>query len=225
VGGAGGACFLPFVPQLPFLGYGANEASGTLVDDSVDSLDGAFTNGARTVHSGYGNALNFNTATAVLTITGLTTSATQRTWEAWVFMRTTGTNGLGRVFDKNNVVQPEQEVLFSHGSNLQFTRGFSSGRGEWTVPLPPLNTWHHIAVAYDSSETTNTPRIWVDGAEQTVTTVTVPAGTAITNTQPVTWGNNAVASRAFDGNIDEIRLYNRLLSTYEVQQDMGTPLP
>ena len=41
---------------------------------------------------------------------------------------------------------------------------------------------------------------------------------------PLRIGGNAIWNEWFDGLIDELRIYNRALSTTEIQTDMNTPV-
>lgn len=82
-----------------------------------------------------------------------------------------------------------------------------------------LGVWYHLAGTYDAS--TKTLRSYLDGALMNTATWT-SAG-------PITWFNNVRIGgsdnlSAFPGLIDEIRIYDRVLSQMELQIDMNTPL-
>jgi Concanavalin A-like lectin/glucanases superfamily len=76
-----------------------------------------------------------------------------------------------------------------------------------------LNTWTHLAVTYDGS----TLRLYVNGTQVSSKAVTgaMPAGT-----QPLRIGGNAIWGEYFAGLIDEVRIYNRALSSAEIGSDM-----
>jgi hypothetical protein len=68
-----------------------------------------------------------------------------------------------------------------------------------------LDEWQHVAVTYDG---VNDVRMWIDGAEQTVTYTAAPSGNLGTN-GAVTLGNTpGLLNRTFEGSIDEVRLWN-----------------
>ena len=57
-------------------------------------------------------------------------------------------------------------------------RASRGGRGWWKIPNGSisLNTWQHIAVAYDASSTANDPVIYLDGSPVAVTRIDSPSG-------------------------------------------------
>jgi hypothetical protein len=74
--------------------------------------------------------------------------------------------------------------------------------------------WHHVVAVRDAS--TNVNRIYVDGAEEDSTTVTYTDGfdspTAALNIGYLSGGSH------FEGTVDEVALYNRVLSADEIRQ-------
>ena len=83
--------------------------------------------------------------------------------------------------------------------------------------------WYHVAVSYDGTNADNFPSIFLDGevlpigvdarsgdqARGVVGEQTLTPGTAYI-------GENADGERAWDGRIDEVRIYSRALSPAEV---------
>ena len=47
----------------------------------------------------------------------------------------------------------------------------------------------------------------------------------VTTTSPLRIGGNSTWGEYFAGKIDEVRVYNRALSSSEIQADMNTALP
>jgi len=76
-----------------------------------------------------------------------------------------------------------------------------------------LNAWQHVTVVYD--ESSDSVAFYIDGQ---------PAGTAGYSTSPVDSANDPLvigirgydSNRAFDGTIDQVRIYNRALAADEV---------
>jgi hypothetical protein len=92
--------------------------------------------------------------------------------------------------------------LGSIGGGLGFvysSNGTSSttASATWT---PTLNTWMHIAVDRDAS---NTVRVYRDGVVLVASTVAV---TLFASAQPLAVGNDGFASRGTPGYIDEVRV-------------------
>jgi hydrogenase maturation factor HypE len=82
----------------------------------------------------------------------------------------------------------------------------------------PLNAWSHLAVTFDNA----TLRIFVNGVQVGTRAV---AGPLLTSTGTLRIGGNSIWGEYFAGVIDEVRIYNRALTTTEIQADMNTPLP
>ena len=78
---------------------------------------------------------------------------------------------------------------------------------------------HHIAVTYDNAGDRKV-RIYVDGNEASYDTQTAGTGTIITDTSvPVSIGNRAVSlNRAYDGRIDEVAIFSRILTAPEIRE-------
>ncbi|MEM7102970.1 MAG: LamG-like jellyroll fold domain-containing protein [Bacteroidota bacterium] len=96
--------------------------------------------------------------------------------------------------------------------------------------LLDLNNWHHVLVMYDGTIDTNngidrvTMHIKCTEEFTTLETATGTLGNIQTGTSPIGIGNYFVShggiscnpERAFEGNIDDIRIYNRLLTADEI---------
>jgi hypothetical protein len=81
----------------------------------------------------------------------------------------------------------------------------------------PVNAWTHVAVTYDGSIL----RLYVNGSQ----VATTAASGAIESTAGPLWiGGNSPYGEYFQGIIDEARVYNRALSTTEIQAAMNSPL-
>jgi hypothetical protein len=82
----------------------------------------------------------------------------------------------------------------------------------------PLNTWSHLAATFDGT----TQRLLVNGLE--VSSVAA-SGTLTQTSGSLRIGGNSLWGDWFSGAIDDVRLYDRALSTSEIQADMNTPVP
>ncbi len=79
--------------------------------------------------------------------------------------------------------------------------------------------WTHLATTYDGI----TQRLFVNGiqvASRPQTGPIVVSGGALR-----IGGNNSWTGEFFQGDIDEVRVYNRPLSQPEIVADMNTPIP
>jgi hypothetical protein len=79
------------------------------------------------------------------------------------------------------------------------------------------DTWSHVAMTWDGI----TMRLYVNGGE----VASIPfEGTAATSSGALRIGGNAIWGEWFDGEIDEVRVYNRALSPAELLADKDTPI-
>ena len=78
----------------------------------------------------------------------------------------------------------------------------------------PLNTWSHVATTYDGTYL----RLFINGNQVGFLAV---AGPIAVGTGALSIGGNAVWGEWFQGRIDEVRVYNRALSSTELKADMA----
>jgi hypothetical protein len=132
---------------------------------------------------------------------------------------------MGRVVDKREGVNDALK-LFIYGAgnppnhSLTFERKFSAGSGYemWATPADSivLNTWQHVAVTYDDSDPANEPSIYINGQLQTLTPIMTGSGTAVDTTDDYIIGNRGAGDMTFDGIIDDLRIYSRILTSDEI---------
>jgi hypothetical protein len=75
------------------------------------------------------------------------------------------------------------------------------------------NTWYHAAVTYNNS--TGEAQLYVNG--MFVQSTSFPAGGLANSSSPLAIGKDGNASDKFSGIVDEVRIYNRVLSPDEIQ--------
>ena len=81
----------------------------------------------------------------------------------------------------------------------------------------PLNTWSHLAATYNGSAIL----LYVNGTQVASKTV---SGTMSSSTAPLRIGGNSVWGEYFEGQIDEVRVYNTAPASAQIQSDMNTPI-
>jgi hypothetical protein len=162
--------------------------------------------------------------------TGYSTHHTQTTIEAWIYPEGWGGNTMGRVVDKReagNQVFTLYLYGFSPGKHLRFERVHGLNTGSWKTDddTLALDTWYHIVVTYDESSTANEPSIYINGQLQNLTQMEIPDGTPLTNTDDYIIGNRGNQERTFDGIINNLRIYSRILTPQEAQDSyLGKPV-
>ena len=200
--------------------YSFNEGSGTTVTDLSGHGNTGTINGAVWSAAGkFGNALSFNGTNSWVTVNdaaSLDLSSTM-TLEAWVNPTT-----LGAVW--RTVILKEQpgELIYSLYANTDTTRPSanvfvtSEHETRGTAALA-IGAWTHLAATYDGT----TLKLFVNGVQVSSVAVT---GAISNSTGVLRIGGNNVWGEFFNGLIDEIRIYNRVLSATEIQTDMVTPV-
>jgi hydrogenase maturation factor HypE len=80
-----------------------------------------------------------------------------------------------------------------------------------------LNTWTHLAATYDGA----TLLFYVNGVQVSSLAQT---GSIVTSSNPLQIGGDSIFGQYFQGTIDEVRVYNGVLTAAQIQADMNTPV-
>jgi len=183
-----------------------------------NTLNGADTNhgtwvGNATYAAGrVGQAFNFDGGNSYVSMPSSSSinfsGSMPMTIETWVYR--TGNASTMHIVGKRNGCQLsdiQYQLAFDPTGGLEFV---SNGGNFWvnTYRQLPLNTWQHLAVTYDGT----TAVIYIDG--QSVASGSGSLGAALS--APLKIGN-AGECTAFAGLIDEVSIYNRALTTNEIQ--------
>ena len=199
--------------------YGFDEASGTAVTDvSLQHNNGSITGATRVATGKFGRALSFSGTGNWVTIPDADSLdlTTAMTLEAWV-NPTVGTGWRTVIFKE----QPNNFTYALYGTDDQ---GHPSGWLHTNVDYDmagtasvPTNAWTHLAMTYDGG----TMRLYANGSQ--VASRAVPPPIATSNGVLRIGGNN-IWSEWFQGLIDEVRVYRRVLTPTEIGQDMNRPV-
>jgi len=189
----------------------------TIADQSGKANNGTVTNTTWVTTGKFNNALQFNGSNAWATVpdsntldltTGMTVEAWVRpstsggtNWQTAVVKEQTGNLAYG-IYENTNQGKPEAEVFV--GGATHAVNG--------TAALP-AGTWSHLAATYDGANI----KLYVNG---TMVAQAAASGSIITSTQPLRIGGNNIWGERFTGLIDEVRVYNRALTSGEIQGDM-----
>ena len=203
--------------------YSFDEGSGgTLFDYSGHGNDGTITGAGWSTNGKTGGALAFDgVGDDLVTIPDSNSLdlTTAFTLEAWIKPATIG-------FGSKTILlkaQPNQLLYALYATEEQSgrssTHAWLAGADERVIATDPLvpGVWTHIAATYDGT----TLRLYVNGIEVNNQPLT---GSIPTSTDPLTLGGNPIWGEAYDGLLDDIRIYNRPLTPAEIQADMTTPV-
>lgn len=151
------------------------------------------------------------------------------TIEAWINPSGWGENlytGFGRIVDKKNF------LLYLNNQNRQYNVhslvfGMYSSQDSFSASVSPensvrINQWQHVAVTYDGISEV---KMYINGKEQTLSQEEAPSGSIADNSEyPLLIGESGNQDRAFQGFIDEVRLWNLVRTQEEIRAALYTPL-
>jgi hypothetical protein len=181
--------------------------TGSLTGSLVNGVKYNSGNGGSWVFDGTDDYINFGN-TPSTTITGSSVSL-----EAWVNYNISQQDWKGIMY-KANGNSSGYQLFIDSAERVAFgvitTAGFSRPNAGFTLPE---NTWNHIVGSYDGSNM----RIYVNGI---LYSTTPQSGSILTSTTNLYVGMS-FASEEFPGYISVARIYNRGLSTSEVQQNFN----
>ena len=200
------------VENAPVKDISGNGNDGTVVGSSVTSVDGQVANAVELSESG--GYINIGSSSYKLSDT-LTETSSLATW-----IRTTQT-GNDTMWKAPGITGVESSGdgndIFWGWLDASGKIGIQAGDDDAAMSTTQVDdgAWHHVAFTYDAS--TGDARVFVDGTEE---------DTATTRTDDITTEfscigrieDTAGSYEDFVGNIDDVRVYDRTLSSSEVQQ-------
>ena len=106
------------------------------------------------------------------------------------------------------------------GASLYFQNAFSTSWGMWTFIAPlKVNQWTHVVLTYDRTSTSNVPTLYVNASSTPVFPLVSPSGTTLSDdSASLNIGGVTGFTNSFNGSLDDVRIYNRILSATEVKQ-------
>ena len=200
------------VPTGPTAHWKLDETAGTIAVDSVGGHDGTLVGNPTWSTGNHVGALDFDGVGDRIDVGPiLDAGAPQISIVAWVFKRDTGDD---RVISKSSggaIV----DHIFSLGvagttirARLRTTD--NGGTSDYDGGTISLNQWVHLAFTYDGGML----RIYMDGTETASYGVT---GDMIASTLDVAIGNlNATDDRYWNGLLDDVRIYDYMLTGTEI---------
>ncbi len=139
-----------------------------------------------------------------------------RTIVAWIKPHNLGEASQGVILNKN---YQDGWVFRLVGSNkLAFSQAFSGGVATWvtTASVLTMNSFQHVAVTYNGANN-SVPTIYVNGVAKAVSGNT-PFGTKDNDSAYTMKLGILDTTQEFDGVIDEVAVFNRVLSQQEINE-------
>jgi hypothetical protein len=187
----------------------ADTAENTSNGSNGQRLNGALANGLPLEGGKIGQAAAFHGGTDYVDTGGDFIPIKAMTLSAWVYARSNGGLSNGRILDNGTtVLKIPNSDRFTFSSN-----GLVSAASSESGSLN-LNTWLHVVVTRTSSGIAN---FYINGMLSG--TANQHSGTPVAGVGNVSIGNGTPAERidvGWDGLIDEVRIYDRVLTTDEI---------
>ncbi|MGH2897487.1 MAG: LamG domain-containing protein, partial [Solirubrobacteraceae bacterium] len=199
--------------------FGFNETSGqTIVDASPSANNGTVSGAARSSAGKHERALSFDGVNDYASVPDATPLDLTRamTLEAWVYPTSGGNRWRTAVLKET--VGGLAYALYAfddqgHPAGVLNTGTELIANGSSALAL---KRWSHISTTWDGT----TQRLYVNGA---LITSRPASSSLLTSGRPLKIGGNAVwGTEFFKGMIDDVRVYDRMLSASEINADMNT---
>lgn len=143
------------------------------------------------------------------------------TIEGWVYFDSVA--GLAQaIFDKHQGTgNGHNLVLTTSTGQLSFNARRWTTDGQWQTASGTIKAqrWYHIVVTYSYSSLSNDPSIYINGSSMSLTETVTPAGSVISESNNITLGATSLSSSFLDGAIDNVRLYGRIMTAQEVEDN------
>ena len=196
-----------------------DQTDGEVAPDSSGNRLTGVPNDADWVPGRVGNALRFNGVDDRVAVPA--PDLDQFTMSAWFRTDTRGNSVFPRIINhpefllylgrRENGHEPDERTI-------KFFSGRSGSDGVWNTRINVIGDgrWYHLAATYDAEDVLAAPRIFLDGAELPVAVQNVPKGNRRLEGTIAYFGDDGEATRAYDGLIDDVRIFSRLLNPAEI---------
>jgi hypothetical protein len=220
----------PTPSQGPMVWYEFNQSSGTTASDSSGNGQNAtLVNGPTWVSGIIGNAVNLDGSNDYVSMpSGVVSSLTNFSIATWV--RLDSISNWSRVFDFGTGTTVNMFLTPQNGSTgaVRFAITTSGNGSEQQITgssALPTGTWTHVAV----TKSGNTGRLYVNGSQVGSNSSMTLSPSSLGSTNQNWIGRSQYSADPYlDGQVDDFRIYNRALSSSEVNalaSGGATPTP
>jgi len=145
-----------------------------------------------------------------------------RTTQSFGFNGSAGFEGAGVIYSDLPGSANDAIPAAINGSQIgHFTGG--AGQGNTIHSTSAINTDEFIHVVVTRNLTTGEKKVYINGVEEASTTH--EPGLPLNQRQELVVGGNTFDGRYFDGTLDELRVYNEVLSQTEIDVLFAAPVP
>ncbi len=202
-----------------------DEGSGATANDSSGYGNaGTLTNGPVWTTGKIGGALDFDGVDDYVNIGSVTSLNNVRpiSISAWIYPRSHGEGDAGRIISKHDATG-RWSFHFNTTGRLRFHKDFSGASELNRIAAGgtiAVNDWQHVVVTWDGSSNAANVHIYRNGGETgystTISGINPPDDDSASILRIGAWG--APGNNVFDGLIDDVRIYNRVLNPAEILQ-------
>lgn len=194
-----------------------DESSGSLAADSSGNNNDGTSYGTTVVGGKFGNALQFSGTFSYVRIPDATSLSPTKevTVEAWVYPTSNSGQDYKRIVCKSAGGDTGEYTLWLYNSGRVIWYVNDWAHGYVVSSTIPLNQWTHIVGTFNGTLTSNRLKIYINGVLNTQGATTDSVITRTTTNLFV--GDRGNEDRGFAGLIDEVQVYNRALSSTEIQ--------
>jgi hypothetical protein len=195
-----------------------DEGKGNMAEDSSQYNFDAVIKGPNWVNGKFDKAVGFDGVDDTVEVADAPELRLLKggTVMAWAYIQGGGHASWPRLIHKSNITGgtgPGYEILFDRAQS-DSVRVCLGGECQTYTPTK-RETWHHITMTFDEKMV----RVYVDGG----TAAEKPQLGPIIDSpdMPLILGNSFNAQRQFQGYIDEVRIWSRVLTIDEIKAQMG----
>ena len=194
-------------PNPPGVYSSTGSYSGTATVDAFVITDAGYSASLSTVSGKWDEAFVFDGTTDEVDCGSDFIGTTALSISAWIYP-----TGWGEL-DNGRIVNNAKSVLFisTTSDNLRFTSNGGVTQALSATNGIVLNTWSHVAISRTSAGVAN---LYINGALSG--TADQDSGTIVGGGN-VLIGNNSAGSMTFDGYIDNLMIWNRVLGLQEIE--------
>lgn len=139
------------------------------------------------------------------------------TISAWVFANTTGEGGAGCIVSRGTVGVSGANLVFIGTNGLRFfVNGTTTLDRQGSTNTLNLSTWNHVVATWDGSTSVANVHLYVNGSEISSASSSNGATLADNSGTTLRIGNRSSGAFTWDGIIDEVAMWNSVLTLNEI---------